>query len=1067
MAICARKNIASRVSKVENIEDEDQDVVWAEVTQSKNKKFYLACYYGKQEADKRTTIEKEYQQLDTQLGTMIRKGEIIIAADFNAKLEINEDNYKQKQSKNGELLQKLINKYNLQKISLNSTTGKWTRIPRNKNEKESIIDYILMTPGIAKQVTEVRVDEQGIYRLQGKTKTDHNTIIVEINLNIKPEIKKVKKWNLNNKEGWAKYNTEFKRNHDKNKPKNQQEMQNLIINTLKNTIGETTVTIGKKSPKETEEIKELQETKQEKYKQLEEALQNNREEVPTKLQEYYEAQTKLREEKENQQKTEAKNRLSKFKQQNGTKSVYFWRMKAEAEREIEAEYDTITEEGTLLQTPEETKNYIADYYENLYQARPSKPGYENSTREIEDEVKEIEKLMETKPKIEEFTTKELNYAIKKLKRKKATGPDNIPNEIFIEADQETKLIYLQNFNNISQTMEIPQQWQVGELKRLDKKKGVKGKCSNERGITLSSNHGKVYERLVNERVLNKINISDDQAGGKKGSSTVDHIVLAKEIILSAKTENKNIDAALLDVTKAYDKAWLTGIMHVLYKQGLTDNHWTIVKKLNENLTARIQTKYGLTRTIRIKDSIRQGGVLSTTSYGTTMDEISKDIKQENLGIPIIENGEKKASLLWVDDVLLMAYENELQEVLEITEKTSSKYHIEYGEPKSNYLPIRNNKKKRKQREYNLGDMPLKETDKYKYLGYKQNSKNNNDDHFKMVKGSAEAAFQHMMSLTGDSNFSQIEMITIWEIMDTCILPIITYSGEAWEASNKNYKEANQIYEALIRRILRTPPGTPREALYWETGLTEPETAIKKNRINMEARIRQGKNETMKTILNSTYENSWTNQNKKIKEEFQITQEDMKQKRSIIKSRVKLKSKDYFSRKTKETAKEKSKMKFYNDNKQANDKTPKRPRYMEELTRNQASTIFKARTRMLKVKSNYKNGNTNLLCRLCKKEEETQKHALEDCEEINKHLNQVTTEMIFDENHEKLRETSKTIDKRIELLETTKVPCYKESKKKSKQQEETNNNDNNQQNTIQQTITQQETTRHNTNIQQQN
>ena len=93
---------------------------------------------------------------------------------------------------------------------------------------------------------------------------------------------------------------------------------------------------------------------------------------------------------------------------------------------------------------------------------------------------------------------------------------------------------------------------------------------------------------------------------------------------------------------------------------------------------------------------------------------------------------------------------------------------------------------------------------------------------------------------------------------------------------------------------------------------------------------------------------------------------MKQKRSIIKSRVKLKSKEYFDRKTTETANEKSKMKFYKDNKITNEKTTKRPSYMEELTRNQVSIIFKARTRMLKVKSNYKNGNTNLLCRLCKK-----------------------------------------------------------------------------------------------------
>ncbi len=51
-------------------------------------------------------------------------------------------------------------------------------------------------------------------------------------------------------------------------------------------------------------------------------------------------------------------------------------------------------------------------------------------------------------------------------------------------------------------------------------------------------------------------------------------------------------------------------MHVMYKEGLNDKHWTIAKNLNKNLTANVATKYGHTRTISIKDSIGQGGVLS-------------------------------------------------------------------------------------------------------------------------------------------------------------------------------------------------------------------------------------------------------------------------------------------------------------------------------------------------------------------------------------------------------------------------------------------------------------------------
>ena len=37
-----------------------------------------------------------------------------------------------------------------------------------------------------------------------------------------------------------------------------------------------------------------------------------------------------------------------------------------------------------------------------------------------------------------------------------------------------------------------------------------------------------------------------------------------------------------------------------------------------------------------------------------MDQVSKELKAQNLGIPLYEKGDKKASLLWVDDVLLIS-----------------------------------------------------------------------------------------------------------------------------------------------------------------------------------------------------------------------------------------------------------------------------------------------------------------------------------------------------------------------------------------------------------------------------
>ena len=89
--------------------------------------------------------------------------------------------------------------------------------------------------------------------------------------------------------------------------------------------------------------------------------------------------------------------------------------------------------------------------------------------------------------------------------------------------------------------------------------------------------------------------------------------------------------AFLDVTKAYDKAWLDAIMYVMHKEGLTSPEWEVIRKMNEDITATIMTKYGMTREIKIKDSIRQGGVLSVAQYTLLMDEINKEITENKLG----------------------------------------------------------------------------------------------------------------------------------------------------------------------------------------------------------------------------------------------------------------------------------------------------------------------------------------------------------------------------------------------------------------------------------------------------
>ena len=51
--------------------------------------------------------------------------------------------------------------------------------------------------------------------------------------------------------------------------------------------------------------------------------------------------------------------------------------------ENQYEYDLITENDREVQEPDETKEYIAEYYENLYQAREGKDKYKKWTKSIQ------------------------------------------------------------------------------------------------------------------------------------------------------------------------------------------------------------------------------------------------------------------------------------------------------------------------------------------------------------------------------------------------------------------------------------------------------------------------------------------------------------------------------------------------------------------------------------------------------------------------------------------------------------------------------------------------------------
>ena len=737
------------------------------------------------------------------------------------------------------------------------------------------------------------------------------------------------------------------------------------------------------------------------------------EEKITTKKNYFESQSKLRTKIEEAEAKKIENKLEEIHRKAKINPNTIWEARKRAKASNGLDYPTYTEEGEQITDPNKTKEHIANYFEDLYQAREGKADYKEWTEKITAHVNKTLEETETIATSSEdkINTKEMNQTIKKLQRNKSTGPDDIPNELFIEANEETKETLKTMIENVHNNEEIPPAWAEGEIIRLYKGKGQKGKCSNERGITLASNVGKVYERIINERVKKQITITKAQAGGKPGCATTDHLIVLKQTIQEITEKKQTAYIIFLDVQKAYDKAWLDAIMYALHKNGVEGKNLRMIKKLNSNLTARIQTRYGLTRRINIKDSIRQGGVLSVIEYATLIDEISKELKEKNLGY-VTEANITLDSLLWMDDVCIIHHDlNKLQEILDVTNHVANKYHIQFGAAKCKV--IRRGKGKKSALKLN-GEI-LEEVPKYKYLGEMINSKGNLSDHITETEKKVKGATATIIAETGNKEFKGIKMQAIWQMVEAIIIPIMTYSCEGWDINKEEQNKLQTIFNEALKTILYLPKGTATTILLSETGNIPIEYIIKRKQVLQAKRIDGMEGDSLIKDATKTNQSLWrkkidvTIDKLHLKEVMPITSKNSLKR--IIQDEIN----SIILEEIENEAEHKSKIKHWRERK-VDLKIGTRPDYMNKLTRKQCNAIIKTRASMLSVKTNHKKSNgPNLACRFCSETEETQEHILQTCQKVGKRATKLKYEDIFKEDVDKLKEISEEIIRVENLL----------------------------------------------------
>ena len=86
---------------------------------------------------------------------------------------------------------------------------------------------------------------------------------------------------------------------------------------------------------------------------------------------------------------------------------------------------------------------------------------------------------------------------------------------------------------------------------------------NKRGISLTNNIYKIFDKVINNRIKSLLSFTEAQAGARERISSVDELFILKSVIQRRRFQRKHTSIALIDIQKEFDYTWREGMFYNL------------------------------------------------------------------------------------------------------------------------------------------------------------------------------------------------------------------------------------------------------------------------------------------------------------------------------------------------------------------------------------------------------------------------------------------------------------------------------------------------------------------------
>ena len=231
-----------------------------------------------------------------------------------------------------------------------------------------------------------------------------------------------------------------------------------------------------------------------------------------------------------------------------------------------------------------------------------------------------------------FSISELNQAIN-ISKNTAAGIDDVPNQVLKMLPERSKKILLRVFNDIWESDTFPELWKEAIIVPIAKPNKDSTDPSNYRPISLTCCLCKIFERMINNRLVWFLESNDlfnkNQGGFRKGRTTMDQLVKLETFVREGMIKGEHVVTVFFDLEKAYDTAWKYGVLRDLKDLGLKGHLPKFISNFLADRRFRVRLGNTTSDPLEQEEGYPQGSILSVVLFLLKINSINNNIRVDN------------------------------------------------------------------------------------------------------------------------------------------------------------------------------------------------------------------------------------------------------------------------------------------------------------------------------------------------------------------------------------------------------------------------------------------------------